>query len=169
MASFFSNVIFTPTVCLAAHFLTYIRFPAPKQLKNPHDSRFAVIAEIERQASEAWGGGEAVVAYDFMRVSIAADLNEEEFSDVAMELEDGVVSLEGVGEVGEMARGSGRGRERGRGGGGMPRGMSRGRWRGPQWRGRIRGGGGGGGDRGGFGRGDSNSGLGRGKKRRFGE
>ncbi|KAJ8583537.1 hypothetical protein M405DRAFT_690679, partial [Rhizopogon salebrosus TDB-379] len=30
------------------------RFPAPKQLKNSQDTRFAVIAEIERQASEAW-------------------------------------------------------------------------------------------------------------------
>lgn len=152
----FSNVIFTPAFCLAAHFLTYRRFPTPKQLKNPHDSRFAVIAEIERQASEAWGGGEAIVAYDFMHISIAADLNEEEFLDVAMELDNEVVSLEGVIEV---ARGRGRGR-------GTPRGTSRGRWRG---RGRGGGGGGGDGDRGGFERGGSDGGLGRGKKRRFGE
>ncbi|KAG1843572.1 beta-lactamase-like protein [Suillus subalutaceus] len=137
------------------------RFPAPKQLKNPHDSRFAVIAEIERQASEAWGGGEAVVAYDFMRISIAADLNEEEFSGVAMELDDEIVLLGEVIEVGEIARGRGRGRGRG-----TPRGMSRGRWR-SQWRGRGRGGGDA--DRGGFGRGGSDSDLGRGKKRRFGE
>lgn len=146
---------------LPALLLIYRRFPAPKQLKNPHDSRFAVIAEIERQASEAWGGGKAIIAYDFMRISIAADLNEEEFSGVAMELEDEVVLLEGVIEVGEITRGRGRGRGRG-----TPRGMSRGRWR-SQWRGQGRGGGDV--DRGGFGRGGSDSGLGKGKKRRFGE
>ncbi|KAG2066097.1 hypothetical protein BDR04DRAFT_1107206 [Suillus decipiens] len=128
------------------------RFPTPKQPKNPHDSRFAVIAEIERQASEAWGGGKAVVAYDFMRISVAADLNQEGFSDVSMEPEDEVALLEGVIEVGEMERGRGRGRGRG-----SSRGMSRGRWRG-QWRGWGRGGSDG-----------SDGGLGRGKKRRFGE
>ncbi|KAG0705215.1 beta-lactamase-like protein [Suillus ampliporus] len=125
------------------------RFPAPKQLKNPQDSRFAVIAEIERQASEAWGDGKATVAHDFMRISIPAELNDEESADVAMEPEE-VVLLD---EVSEMARGRGRGRGRG-----TFRGTSRGRWRG-QWRGRGRGGNGDGdGDRGG-----------NGKKRKFRE
>lgn len=138
------------------------RFPAPKQLKNSQDARFAVIAEIERQASEAWGGGEAVVAYDFMCVSIHADLNEEGFPCVAMELEEEVV-LEAVIEVGDMTRGRGRGRGRG-----MSRGTIRGRWRG-QWRGRGRGGSDG--DRGGFGRGGGggDDDFGRSNKRRFGE
>lgn len=48
------------------------RFPAPRQMKNRHDVRFAVIDEISRQASETWGMGRAQVAFDFMRVSIAA-------------------------------------------------------------------------------------------------
>lgn len=48
------------------------RFPAPRQMKNEHDVRFAVIDEISRQANEAWGRGDAQVAFDFMRVSIPA-------------------------------------------------------------------------------------------------
>jgi ribonuclease Z len=50
------------------------RFPAP----HPNEShrlkgiRANVIAEIERQASEAWGMGTARAAWDFMRVAIPA-------------------------------------------------------------------------------------------------
>ncbi|KAF8448066.1 beta-lactamase-like protein [Boletus edulis BED1] len=49
-----------------------IRFTAPRQSKNRHDVRFAMIEEISRQASEAWGMGHAQVAFDFMRVDIPA-------------------------------------------------------------------------------------------------
>ncbi|KAG9318379.1 beta-lactamase-like protein [Chiua virens] len=48
------------------------RFPSPRQLKNGHDVRFAVIDEISRQASETWGMGHAQVAFDFMRLNIPA-------------------------------------------------------------------------------------------------
>lgn len=124
------------------------RFPAPKQRKNPQDARFAVIAEIERQASEAWGDGKAVVAHDFMRFSIPAGMSEQHYADMGtMDLEvEGVLEI----EAGEMSRGRGRGRARGRGA-----------WRG-QWRGRGRGGGGGGG-------GDGERGGRTGKKRKFGD
>lgn len=44
------------------------RFPAPKPKSN--DVRFAVINEIARQASEAWGMGCAQVAFDYMKVGI---------------------------------------------------------------------------------------------------
>jgi ribonuclease Z len=45
------------------------RFPAPR---NSRDVRAAVMSEIERQASEAWGMGTAKAAWDFMRVVIPA-------------------------------------------------------------------------------------------------
>ncbi|KAI5119212.1 hypothetical protein M0805_007723 [Coniferiporia weirii] len=44
------------------------KFPAPSPYR--HDRRHAVMAEIERQASEAWGLGLALAAYDYMRVDI---------------------------------------------------------------------------------------------------
>jgi ribonuclease Z len=122
-------------------------------LKNPQDTRFAVIAEIERQASEAWGDGKAIVAYDFMRISIPGELSEEDYAemDIQVDVEE-VLEI----EVGDMSRGPGRGRARG-----AFRGTGRGGRRG-QWRGRGRGrGGGGDGDRGVSGR--------SGKKRKFGE
>ncbi|KAF9066856.1 beta-lactamase-like protein [Rhodocollybia butyracea] len=59
------------------------RFPAP----NPNEGyrlkgvRTNVIAEIERQATEAWGMGNARAAWDFMRVGIPAA----EVSQVAVE------------------------------------------------------------------------------------
>ncbi|KAF9228034.1 hypothetical protein BS17DRAFT_726816 [Gyrodon lividus] len=48
------------------------RFPAPRQLEDAFDVRFAVIDEIARQASKAWGMGHAQVAFDFMKVTIPA-------------------------------------------------------------------------------------------------
>ncbi|KLO16259.1 hypothetical protein SCHPADRAFT_823476 [Schizopora paradoxa] len=45
------------------------KFPAPVY-KN--DRRKLVMAEIERQASQAWGHGKAVAAYDFMQVVVPA-------------------------------------------------------------------------------------------------
>jgi len=45
------------------------KFPAPAY-KN--DRRRLVMAEIERQASQAWGQGKAVAAHDFMRIVIPA-------------------------------------------------------------------------------------------------
>ncbi|KAF8892702.1 beta-lactamase-like protein [Infundibulicybe gibba] len=45
------------------------RFPASR---NGNDSRAAVIREIERQATAAWGMGEARAAWDFMNVVIPA-------------------------------------------------------------------------------------------------
>lgn len=131
------------------------RFPAPKQLKNHQDTRFVVIAEIERQASEAWGGGKAVVAYDFMRISVPAELNDEGYADVVeLDVEE-VLEI----EVGEISRERGRGRARG-----AFRGAGRGGWRG-QWRGRDRGRGDGG-SRDGSGLGGSER---HGKKRKFDE
>jgi len=123
------------------------RFPAPKQLKNSQDTRFAVIAEIERQASEAWGGGKAVVAHDFMRMAIPAELNEEDHAAmIQLEVEE-VLEF----EVSEMSRGRGRGRARG-----TFRGAGR------RWRGRGKGGG--------DGDGGNGAGSGRkGKKRKFAE
>lgn len=59
---------------------------------NGHDVRFAVIDEISRQASEAWGMGHAQVAFDFMRVSIAAP------SAPAMQVEEEVVAVVSVAE-----------------------------------------------------------------------
>ncbi|KAG8217423.1 beta-lactamase-like protein [Butyriboletus roseoflavus] len=66
------------------------RFPSPRQLKNGRDARFAVIDEISRQASEAWGIGQAQVAFDFMRVSIPTS------SAPAMQVEEEVVVGEQV-------------------------------------------------------------------------
>lgn len=137
-----------PPPCIS---LSAARFPAPKQLKNSQDTRFAVITEIERQASEAWGDGKAIVAYDFMRISIPGELSEEDYAemDIQVDVEE-VLEI----EVGDMSRGRGRGRARG-----AFRGTGRGGRRG-QWRERGRGAGGSGdGDRGASGR----------KKRKFGE
>lgn len=69
------------------------RFPAPRQLKKGHDVRFAVIDEISRQASEAWGMGYAQVAFDFMRVGIPAT------STPAMAVEEVVTIAEGSASV----------------------------------------------------------------------
>lgn len=72
------------------------RFPAPRQVKNGHDVRFAVIDEISRQASETWGMGNAQVAFDFMRISITAP------SVPAMQVEEEV----GEGSVGDQVNAS---------------------------------------------------------------
>ena len=45
------------------------RFPAPAFAR---DRRHLVMAEIERQASQAWGMGKAIAAYDFLRIDIPA-------------------------------------------------------------------------------------------------
>lgn len=45
-----------------------VRFPAP--WPNRRDRRRAVMLEIARQASEAWGMGTAITAHDFMRYEI---------------------------------------------------------------------------------------------------
>jgi ribonuclease Z len=50
------------------------------------DTRFAVIAEIERQESQAWRGGKAIFAHHFVCRSIPAEPNEEDYA-VMMELE----------------------------------------------------------------------------------
>jgi hypothetical protein len=50
--------------------------PGPPNLSNPSDERvhrIAVLREIERQASEAWGLGEAVCAWDFLKVDVDPD------------------------------------------------------------------------------------------------
>ncbi|KAG6376052.1 beta-lactamase-like protein [Boletus reticuloceps] len=84
------------------------RFAAPRQSKNGHDVRFAVIEEISRQASEAWGMGHAQVAFDFMRVNIPAP---------SIPAADVAVAEENVNEqVNASRRGSGGGKQqRGRG------------------------------------------------------
>ncbi|TFK42878.1 beta-lactamase-like protein [Crucibulum laeve] len=46
------------------------RFPTPR---NPRDARSAIIREIEKQASKAWGSQQhAIAAYDFLRITIPA-------------------------------------------------------------------------------------------------
>lgn len=46
------------------------RFPAPR---NPRDHRTAVMSEIEKQATNAWGSNiSAIAAWDFMRIVIPA-------------------------------------------------------------------------------------------------
>lgn len=109
------------------------RFPAPRQFKNEGDVRFAVIDEISRQASEAWGMGHAQVAYDFMRVNIPAPS--------VTEVEEGEVTIvtvaEGSDNVGNGEVGWGRGR--GSSDTGQPRGRKPMRGRG--WRMRGNGGG----------------------------
>ncbi|KAH8111177.1 beta-lactamase-like protein [Phellopilus nigrolimitatus] len=47
------------------------KFPAPSP--NRHDRRRAVMSEIERQASETWGMGHAIAAYDYLRVDIPGE------------------------------------------------------------------------------------------------
>jgi hypothetical protein len=47
------------------------RFPAPHE-RDRDETKRNVIAEIERQATEAWGGGNAVAAHDFLTVTIPA-------------------------------------------------------------------------------------------------
>ena len=76
------------------------RFPAPREMKNEHDVRFAVIDEISRQANEAWGRGDTQVAFDFMRVNIPA----RSVSTIEMEEEGG---------SGDTRQQRGRGRVRG--------------------------------------------------------
>lgn len=49
------------------------RFPAPQDHRRSQiTQRVAVMQEIERQASEAWGMGRAQVAVDFMKVEVNA-------------------------------------------------------------------------------------------------
>lgn len=49
------------------------RFPAPQDHRRSQKAqREAVMSEIERQASEAWGMGQAQVAVDFMKVEVSA-------------------------------------------------------------------------------------------------
>ncbi|KAJ3742062.1 beta-lactamase-like protein [Lentinula detonsa] len=50
----------------------FLRFPAPNSAEGYRltSIRSNVIAEIERQASEAWGMGTARAAWDFMRVAV---------------------------------------------------------------------------------------------------
>jgi len=114
------------------------RFPAPRQLKNERDVRFAVIDEISRQASEAWGMGHAQVAHDFMRVNIPTP------SVVEMQVEEGEVTMTTVVEGSSNVRNGGWGRERGSSDIGQQRGRSM-RKRG--WRMRVRGNSGGENDR----------------------
>jgi len=47
--------------------------PANSSKKRKHDFREAVLKEIERQASEAWGMGNAVCAEDLLKVEADAD------------------------------------------------------------------------------------------------
>ena len=49
------------------------RFPAPQDHRRSQIAqRVTVMKEIERQASEAWGMGQAQVAVDFMKVEVSA-------------------------------------------------------------------------------------------------
>jgi len=50
------------------------RFPAPQNANRRRlkDTRVAVMQEVERQASEAWGMGTAQAAVDYMRVEVNA-------------------------------------------------------------------------------------------------
>lgn len=56
-------------VCIRSDDECFVRFPAPAY-KN--DRRRFVMAEIERQASQAWGHGKAIAAYDFMQIVVPA-------------------------------------------------------------------------------------------------
>lgn len=80
-------------------------FPAPRQLKNGGDVRFAVIDEISRQASDAWGMGHAQVAFDFMRVSIPAPVMQVEEAVVAVGEQDNASDVESSGAVGQWGGG----------------------------------------------------------------
>ncbi|THH03316.1 hypothetical protein EW145_g6355 [Phellinidium pouzarii] len=59
------------------------KFPAPIPRRN--DRRGAVMAEIERQASEAWGMGPAIAAYDFLRIEIPGSIIRSRFREPDME------------------------------------------------------------------------------------
>ncbi|KIK63869.1 hypothetical protein GYMLUDRAFT_222288 [Collybiopsis luxurians FD-317 M1] len=69
------------------------RFPAPDSNTSyrVQGIRANVLAEIERQASEAWGMGSARVAWDFMRVSVPA-LEDSPQSSTAQEAQEAHVS-----------------------------------------------------------------------------
>ena len=55
------------------------RFPAVQNSngKRTRDLRVAVMKEVERQASEAWGMGNARAAVDFMKVWVHASIDHE--------------------------------------------------------------------------------------------
>ena len=46
----------------------FLRFPAPTHHQDRR--RNAIMSEFERQASEAWGLGQAIAAYDYLRIDI---------------------------------------------------------------------------------------------------
>jgi ribonuclease Z len=67
------------------------RFPAPLYSipRRVRDTRAAIMKEVERQASEEWGMGEAQVAVDFMTVEIHAVREGGDLQEEAMNVERG--------------------------------------------------------------------------------
>lgn len=78
------------------HHIAYIllgilRFPAPR---FERDHRSAVINEVERQATEAWGSkARAIAAYDYMTVRIPPMMSNDDSAHVSSEYSDGTQAL----------------------------------------------------------------------------
>ncbi|TFK57235.1 hypothetical protein OE88DRAFT_1730629 [Heliocybe sulcata] len=90
------------------------RFPAPLANNGPR-LRGAVLKEMERQASESWGGGFVRAALDFTRITIPPDRVLDEAEEGEGGEGGGSNGSGGGGERRPRARGRGTGRGRGRG------------------------------------------------------